>query len=197
MALAATNPVADPILNEAINGTPDVTNVPAPPFDLVDQYGKAVSLASLRGYALAITFLDPVCTTDCPLIAQEFHEADQMLGAEARRAVFIAIVANPIYRSVAATDAFDDNEGLEHVKNWRYLTGSLQELQRTWNNYFIETAVEPAGAMVAHSEIAYVIDPSGHTRYVMDADPGQGTASLKSSFAGLIAGEIRTVLAGP
>ena len=81
--------------------------------------------------------------------------------------------------------------------NWRYLTGSLQELQRTWNNYGIETAVEPAGAMVAHSEIAYVIDPSGHTRYVMDADPGQGTASLKSSFAGLIAGEIRTVLAGP
>jgi len=195
MALAATNPVADPILNEAIDGTPNATNVPAAPFDLIDQYGRQVSLGSLRGDAVAITFLDPVCTTDCPLIAQEFDEADQMLGAESRRAVFIAIVANPIYRSVAVTRAFDDNEGLEHVKNWLYLTGSLQILEQTWDNYGVEVAIEPAGSMVAHSEIAYVIDPSGHTRYILDADPGQGTQSLQSSFAGLVAGEIRQVLA--
>jgi len=195
MALAATNPVADPILNEAIDGTPNATNVPAAPFDLIDQYGRRVSLGSLRGDAVAITFLDPVCTTDCPLIAQEFDEADQMLGAESRRAVFIAIVANPIYRSVAVTRAFDDNEGLEHVKNWLYLTGSLQILEQTWDNYGVEVAIEPAGSMVAHSEIAYVIDPSGHTRYILDADPGQGTQSLQSSFAGLVAGEIRQVLA--
>ena len=38
--------------------------------------------------------------------------------------------------------------------------------------------------MIAHSDIAYVIDPSGHTRYVLDADPGPGTATSKSSFAG-------------
>lgn len=197
MAIAATNPVADPILNEAIDGTPNVTNIPAAPFDLIDQYGKAVSLQSLRGDALAITFLDPVCTTDCPLIAQEFHEADEMLGNESRRAIFIAIVANPIYRSLAATRAFDNDEGLAHVKNWLYLTGSVQQLQRTWNNYGIQTAIEPAGAMIAHSEIAYVIDPSGRTRYVLDADPGPGTAPLRSSFAGLLSDEIRTVLAHP
>ena len=46
MAFAATNPVADPILNEALDGTPNATNVPAAPFNLVDQYGKAVSLTS-------------------------------------------------------------------------------------------------------------------------------------------------------
>ncbi|MGO9584139.1 MAG: SCO family protein [Acidimicrobiales bacterium] len=195
MALAATNPVADPILNEAIDGTPNATNAPAAPFELVDQYGRPISLESLRGDAVAITFLDPVCTTDCPLIAQEFHEADQMLGAESRRAVFVAIVANPIYRSVAVIRAFDANEGLEHVKNWLYLTGSLQLLRQTWDNYGVEVAIEPAGSMVAHSEIAYVVDPSGHTRYILDADPGQGTQSMQSSFAGLVAGEIRHVLA--
>lgn len=196
MAFAATNPVADPILNEAIDGTPNATNVPAPPFDLIDQYGHSVSLRSLRGDALAITFLDPVCTTDCPLIAQEFHEADQMLGAESRRAVFIAIVANPIYRSVAATRAFDDNEGLAQVKNWLYLTGSLKQLEQVWNDYGVQAEVEPAGSMVAHTEVAYVIDPSSHTRYILDADPGPGTTSLQSSFAGLVASEVRAVLAG-
>ncbi|MGA2530751.1 MAG: SCO family protein [Acidimicrobiales bacterium] len=197
MAFAATNPLADPILNEAIDGTPNATNFPAPQFSLLDQYGKSVSLRSLHGYAVAVTFLDPVCTTDCPLIAQEFHAADQMLGAQSRRTLFIAIVANPIYRSVVVMRAFDDDEGLQHVKNWLYLTGSVRQLERTWNNYGIEDQVEPAGSMVAHSEIAYVIDPSGHTRYVLDADPGPGTTSLQSSFAGLLAGEIRHVLAQP
>ena len=194
MALAATSPIADPLLTEAINGTPNATNIPAAPFDLIDQYGRPVSLESLRGHALAITFLDPVCTTDCPLIAQELHEADQMLGTESRRAVFIGIVANPFYRSVAMTRAFDDQEGLAHVKNWLYLTGSLPSLRQTWDNYGVEVAIEPAGSLVAHSDIAYVIDPSGHTRYILDADPGQGTQALKSSFAGLVAAEIRHVL---
>ncbi len=196
MALAATNPVADPILNAAIDGTPNATNTPAAQFDLIDQHGRSVSLRSLRGKALAITFLDPVCTTDCPLIAQEFREADQMLGNDSRRAVFIAIVTNPIYHSVAATRAFDNNEGLAHLRNWLYLTGSLQQLRHTWSKYGVEVQIEPAGSMIAHSEIAYVIDPSGHTRYVLDADPGPGTAPLRSSFAGVIASEIRTVLAG-
>jgi cytochrome oxidase Cu insertion factor (SCO1/SenC/PrrC family) len=197
MAVAATNPVADPILNEAMDGTPNATDIPAAPFTLVDQYGQVVSLRSLHGYVLAVTFLDPVCTTDCPLIAQEFHAADEMLGTESGRAKFIAVVTNPIYRSLAVVRAFDDDEGLEHVKNWLYLTGSVAALERTWYRYGIEDEVEPAGSMVAHSEIAYVIDRSGHTRYILDADPGPATSSLQSSFAGLLSSEIRRVLAEP
>ena len=119
-----------------------------------------------------------------------------MLGADSHRAVFIAIVTNPIYHSVAATRAFDDNEGLAQVSNWLFLTGSLKQLETTWSKYGVQAQVEPAGSMVAHTELAYVIDPSGHARYILDADPGQGTTSLRSSFAGLIAGELRTVLAG-
>ena len=41
-----------------------------------------MSLASLRGKVVLMTFLDPVCTTDCPIIAQEFKQAGQMLGAQ-------------------------------------------------------------------------------------------------------------------
>ena len=29
--------------------------------------------------------------------------------------------------------------------------------------------------MIAHSELAYVIDPRGYTRYVLDTDPGPAT----------------------
>ena len=76
MALAATNDNADPLLTQAVDGSPEAFNIPEPPVGLVDQYGRPVSLASLRGKAVALTFLDPVCTSDCPVIATEFREAD-------------------------------------------------------------------------------------------------------------------------
>ena len=99
MAMAAVNPNADPILSEALDGTPNTLDSPAPPFTLTDQQGRTVSLASLRGHVVALTFLDPVCTSDCPLIAQEFRRTDQRLGSQDDRVDFVAIVANPIYRS--------------------------------------------------------------------------------------------------
>ncbi len=194
MAAASTNPNADPIVTEAVNGSPNLTNEPAPAFSLVDQSGKPVSLAGLRGKTVALTFLDPVCTSDCPLIAQSFHRADRMLGAQASQVEFVAIVANPIYRSVPTVDAFDRQEGLQDVRNWLYLTGSLQELTRAWNAYGIEVDISPAGAMVAHSETAFVIDARGRIRAVLGVNPGT-TSAAGSSMTALLANQIRAVLA--
>jgi cytochrome oxidase Cu insertion factor (SCO1/SenC/PrrC family) len=194
MAVASVNPNADAIVSQAIDGTPDITDRPAPDFSLVDQNGRHVTLARLRGKVLAVTFLDPVCTSDCPIIAQEFRQADAMLGASASHVEFIAVVANPIYRSVAVTRAFDRAEGLDHLSNWLYLTGSVTQLERTWDDYGVQVAVEPAGAMIAHSDLAYVIDATGRTRYVLDADPGPGSSTTRSSFAGVLTGAIQRVL---
>ncbi len=194
MAVASTDPNADPIVAQAVDGTPDILNVPAPPFSLVDQAGAIVSLHSLRGKAVALTFLDPVCVSDCPLIAQEFRLADQMLGSDARRVEIVAVVINPVYRSRAYLLAFDHQEGLQHVSNWRYLTGSASELHRIWNEFGVLVEYVPGGAMIAHNEIAYVIDPAGHTRYVLDTDPGPGTEATRSSFAVVLSSELQRVL---
>jgi len=194
MAFASTNPNADPIVTEATNGTPDATNTPAPSFSLTDQNGRAVSLASLRGKTIAMTFLDPVCTTDCPLIGQEFREADLQLGSRAKRTVFIAIVANPLYRSSFYTNGFDREEGLNSLSNWLFLTGSVRTLSNVWDDYGVQVTVSPAGAMVDHSDIAYVIDSRGRTRYILSADPGVGTSTTKSSFVDLLDGEMTKVM---
>ncbi len=193
MALAAVNPNVDPILSEAVNGTPNAIDEPAPPFALVDQDGHQVSLAGLRGHVIALTFLDPVCTSDCPLIAQEFRNADLRLAGQGPRVDFIAIVANPIYRSVTFTDAFDRQEGLTHVANWYYLTGSLPELQRVWNSYGIPIQTIPDGAMVAHADLAFVIDDHGRERDALVDDPG-GSQATASSFSSLLLSQIDQVL---
>jgi cytochrome oxidase Cu insertion factor (SCO1/SenC/PrrC family) len=141
-----------------------------------------------------MTFLDPVCTTDCPLIGQEFREADLQLGARAKSTVFIAIVANPVYRSSFYTNGFDRDEGLNSLSNWLFLTGSVRALENVWDDYGVQVTVSPAGAMVDHSDIAYVIDSRGHTRYILSADPGAGTATTKSSFVDLLDGEMTKVM---
>lgn len=193
MAAASTNPNADPIITEAVNGSVDLVNHPAPGFTLTDQAGRTVSLASLRGKAVALTFLDPVCTSDCPLIAQTFRQADQRLGSQASQTVFVAVVANPVYHSLAEVDAFDRQEDLTGLKNWLYLTGSLQALTRVWNEYGVQVTVLPAGTMIAHSELAFVIDGRGRMRAALGAQPGT-TAAGTSSLTTLVDQELRRVL---
>lgn len=180
MASAAVNPNADPILAVAADGTPNSVNTPAPPFSLVDQSGDPVTLSDLRGRIVVLTFLDPVCTSDCPVIAKEFRQSDQMLGSDARKVVFVAVVANPLYRARPFLLAFDRQEGLQGVSNWLYLTGSVAQLDRVWDRYGVVAEVEPAGAMVAHSEIAYLIDSRGRTREVLSSEPANGLSAASS-----------------
>jgi cytochrome oxidase Cu insertion factor (SCO1/SenC/PrrC family) len=190
MAVAATNGTADPILTEAANGSPNVVDVPAAPFTLTDQNGRPVSLSSLRGRTVVLTFLDPVCTSDCPIIAQELKLTDQLLGAQAGRVDLVAVDNNPLDTSPAFTRAFDKQEGLDSLPNWTYLTGSLDQLHGVWNDYGLQTEVTPAGAMVAHSDILYIIDRSGHTREIFNSDPGSGSAAGTSSFSNLLVSEL-------
>jgi cytochrome oxidase Cu insertion factor (SCO1/SenC/PrrC family) len=197
MMVAQASPNADPIIAEAIDGTSAPLDYPAPGFTLTDQNGHQVSLASLHGKTVLLTFLDPVCTSDCPLIAQEFRAADRLLGASAGRAELVAIVANPIYYSVAYTRAFDSQEAMSGLPNWLFLTGSLQQLQAAWKNYAIAAQILPAGGMIAHSDVAYVIDADGHTRRELDFDPGPGTPTSVSSFAVELSTVAQNVMRSP
>jgi cytochrome oxidase Cu insertion factor (SCO1/SenC/PrrC family) len=186
MVMAQASPTADPIIAQAIDGDAAPLNIAAAPFSLTSQTGRQVTLASLHGKVVLLTFLDPVCTSDCPLIAQEFRAADQLLGGRAADVELVAIVANPVYRSIAYTRAFDRQEQMSRLPNWLFLTGSMQQLQQAWRGYDIAAQVLPAGGMVAHNDVAFVIDSRGRTRNELDFDPGPGTTSSVSSFAAVL-----------
>jgi cytochrome oxidase Cu insertion factor (SCO1/SenC/PrrC family) len=186
MASAAANRSADPILALAIAGGSTSLDLPAPGFSLTDQDGRAVTLASLHGKVVLMTFLDPVCTNDCPIIGQEFKQTGELLGAKDKDVELVAIVANPSYRSTTFTQAFDRQEGLTAVPNWLYLTGSVSQLGAVWRQYGVSVTNLPAGAMAAHNDLAIVIDGSGNIREEVGADPGPGTTSTQSSFSVLL-----------
>lgn len=194
MAAAQANPNPSAILAQSLAGSVAPLNYQAKPFRLTDQNGRAVTAASLRGKVVLLTFLDPVCTSACPLIAQEFRSAGQLLGASARHVELVAVAANPVFYQRAYTQAFTRQERLSQVPNWLFLTGSLPELRKVWASYGIDVQAEPGGSMVGHTEVAYVIDPSGRVREEFEDDPGPGTQATKASFAVLLANAARQYL---
>ena len=195
MAAAQASPVADPILAEAINGSSAPLNVPAPAFSLTDQHGQTVTLAGLRGKVVLLTFLDDTCTTDCPLIAQEFRQAGQLLGADSRRVELVAVNYNPLNTQVSYIQAFNRQEGLADVPNWRYLTGTRAQLQQVWRHYGVPPAeILPGGSMIGHGDYAFVIDQAGHLRRELGFDTGPGTQATKSSFAAELTGAAQQLL---
>jgi cytochrome oxidase Cu insertion factor (SCO1/SenC/PrrC family) len=190
MAFAAVNKTADPITAEALSGSNGQLDTPAPNFTLTSQDGRQVSLASLRGKVVLLTFLDPVCTTDCPVIASEMRVADVLLGSKAADAELVSVVANPTYTSLAYTRAFDVQEGLNTVPNWLYLTGTVSQLATVWHYFGVEVEDLPAGAMAAHNDIAFVISAKGVVQQEISDDPGPGTDATQSSFSSMLADSV-------
>ena len=190
MAFAAVNKTADPITAEALSGTNGQLDTPAPNFTLTSQDGRQVSLASLRGKVVLLSFLNPVCTTDCPIIAAEMRVADAMLGSKASDAELVSVVANPTYTSVAYTRAFDLQEGLNTLPNWLYLTGTVSQLATVWHDFGIEVEDLPAGAMAAHNDVAFVISAKGEVQQEISDDPGPGTNATQSSFSSMLADSV-------
>jgi cytochrome oxidase Cu insertion factor (SCO1/SenC/PrrC family) len=167
---------------------------PAPGFTLTDQHGRQVSLSGLHGKVVLLTFLDPVCVTDCPLIAQEFRAAGQLLGARSRQVELVALNINPLYDQLAYIRAFDHAEGLDTVPNWHFLTSDSARLRQVYRAYGVASQTLPVGAMLGHSDIAFVVDQHGHLVQELNVDPGPGTQVTKSSFAAELADTARQTL---
>jgi protein SCO1/2 len=152
-----------------------VVEPPAPAYDfsLRDQDGRLVRLGTLRGKAVALTFLYTHCPDICPLVANKMHEAYSQLGDSASRVAFVAVSVDPRGDTPDAVRAFLANH---HVTGeLTYLTGSFAELKPVWAGYFIGTdarAVPPNASsvtplspdLVSHSAIVYVLDPRGNLR---------------------------------
>jgi cytochrome oxidase Cu insertion factor (SCO1/SenC/PrrC family) len=193
MAMAQANPVADPIIAQAVGGSSAPLYVQAAPFALTDQSGRPVSLTSLHGKVVLLTFLDPVCYTDCPLIADEMRAADQMLGSKASGVEMVAIAANPAKYGPRYVQAFDREHQMTGLRNYVFLTGSLAQLRKVWADYGM--TVLPGRSMSVHSDLAFVIDSHGIVRSELNDDPGPGTAAAKSSFAVLFTQAVEQALA--
>jgi cytochrome oxidase Cu insertion factor (SCO1/SenC/PrrC family) len=162
----------------------------APPFTLTDQRGQQVSMSALRGKLVLLTFLDPVCTSDCPLIANQLAIANSQLGPLAQQVEIVAIDTNPTFHLVTDVKAFSDSHGLGGLSNWHFLCGPPDRLQDVLSAYGISVDV-PAVGMIEHSEGMYFIGADG--RQLAYLDDG-AAAELTQTYAEQVRDEIRSLL---
>src|SRR5262249_47408975 len=120
-------------------------------------FGKRVSLRSLRGKVVVVSFNDPECTTICPLTTTALLRAKQLLGPAASRVELLGIGANPEATEVKWVRAYSRAHGMLH--KWRFLTGPPPELRGVWRAYGIAAAV--VNGSIEHTPATYVIDANG------------------------------------
>ena len=148
----------------------------APDFQLPDQDGRMVSLASLRGKAVALTFLYTHCPDVCPLIADMMHKTYGRLGGMTTRVAFVAVSVDPRGDTPEAIRAFLATHHVEH--ELIYLRGTFAQTREVWARYYVGSDAKevnpeavrvgpPSPDLVAHSAIVYVIDPKGVIRVIL------------------------------
>ena len=164
---------------------------PVPAFRLTDQDGRILTQDNLLGTLTVVTFLDPVCSDDCPIIANQLAEADRRLGRLADKVQIVAIDSNPLFTQVADVQAFTTSHGLGDLANWHFLAGSGPVLQDLLASYGIQVQVPTVG-MVEHDDGIYFVGSDACTRaYLSDG----ADDDLTNGYAAAVTREIRRLLA--
>jgi cytochrome oxidase Cu insertion factor (SCO1/SenC/PrrC family) len=129
----------------------------APGFSLTDQFGQPVSLGSYRGKVVILAFNDSECTTVCPLTTAAMVDAKAMLGAAGSQVQLLGIEANP--KATAVDDVLSYSQLHGMLYQWRFLTGSLPQLQSVWKSYSVGVSISQN--QIDHEPAIFVINQQG------------------------------------
>lgn len=129
--------------------------VRAPDFSLRNQDGGRVTMRSLRGRPVLVTFLYTGCDETCPPQAQQIKGALDELG---RDIPAIAIAVDPPRDTVESARAFV----LEQRMTGRmdFLVGSRRDLEPAWEGF----AIQPQLPDAEHQSRIMVVDGDGFVR---------------------------------
>jgi cytochrome oxidase Cu insertion factor (SCO1/SenC/PrrC family) len=140
---------------------------PAPAFNLLDERGGPISLASLRGRPVIVTFIDPLCRDYCPIEAQRLNAVAGAFPQGSKPAI-VAVSVN-VYGNARANLLLDERKW-RLTPEWQWAVGRPSSLARVWDDYHVQvlaTSKKIAGVTVhriGHTEAAYVIDANGFER---------------------------------
>jgi len=141
-------------------GAPAVGRPLAHDFVLRDQADRSVRLSEERGRWVFLTFLYTHCPNECPLTAERLNSVLTRLGSRRDEVRVLAVSVDPKGDTPTAVRAFIKSHHL--LPQFRYLTGTRAELERTWVSYNV---VSRLGAKeLFHTSLTVLVDPSGHVR---------------------------------
>lgn len=133
---------------------------PAPAFELVDQDGRRVSLASLRGRTVLLDFVYTRCPGPCPILTGLHVDVQRSLPAEARSGIhFVSISLDPAFDSPEVLREYARARGVD-LSDWSFLTGEPADVEAVARAYGVGSLRQPDGE-IDHVVATFVIDPEG------------------------------------
>jgi protein SCO1 len=164
---------------------------------LVDQQGRPVSLAAMRGRVVVLAPFLSLCQDECPLITGAFISLQRDLRAAgvAERVVFVEATVDPDRDTVARLAAYQKEFGAD----WDLWTGTAAQIAAFWKPFGVEYQKvaeeqppkddwwtgQPLTYDVEHTDGYILIDPQGRERFV-DATAPDMAGRLNKKLAGLL-----------
>ncbi len=167
------------------NGAASPLNTTAPRFTLTDQFDQPYSLGEHRGYVTLITFLDPVCWTDCPLLANQVAQVRADLASNAKLDV-VAVAADPYHETLGNLRHFIAIHHLGNVKDFYFVTGTRTQTSKVWADYGIGVTMTPTDAMSIHDDYMFIDSAKGKLKWVIPDDPPDAASLNSSSVAEIL-----------
>ena len=136
---------------------------PAPEFALTSQDGAEVTLGSLRGKVVAVTFIYTWCPDICPMLTDKMARVQDELGEDfGTKVAFVSITIDPERDTPAAlkeyAQAFKAN-----LAGWSFLTGEPAAVLEIAHRYGVAVTRQADGAL-DHTLLTTLIDRGGTMR---------------------------------
>ena len=145
----------------------EITDRPAPDFDLLDMNGHEVRLVDFRGKVVVLYFIYTRCPDVCPLHSERIARIQQMINGTPMRDIveFITITTDPERDTAEVMKAYGVEHGLDPV-NWLFLTSGPDRPAATREiaeKYGLKFTLTEDGYQM-HGVVTHLIDKSGHLR---------------------------------
>jgi len=181
---------------------------PVPPFRLIDDRGRPVTLSAWRGKWVVLAPSLTLCHEVCPMTTGALISLTRSLerAGLARRVVVAEVTVDPWRDSPARLRAYRRLAGV----NFAMLTGTPAEVNAVWRFFGVAHQRVPQGHPpdvdwltgraetfdVQHSDGVFLLDPAGQERIVEDGQPSVG-GQLAPALRGLLNDQGRHNLAHP
>ena len=132
-----------------------------PDVSLIDQNGRAVSLASLKGTPVLIDFIYTSCASTCPMLTAKMaaiaHRLGPALGADVR---IVSLTIDPEHDGPAELAKYAKSHDADS-SGWIFLTGPPAKIDQVMALFKLRRTREGDGS-ITHSIEAFLLGPDGH-----------------------------------
>jgi protein SCO1/2 len=155
VVLAASGRDSDEGSPDTFEGSLMPKGLRAPDFELRNQDGERVSMRSLRGRPVVVTFLYTTCQDSCPVQAQTVRGALDELGHDVPA---LAIAVDPPRDTPERAQAFLSKQ--RAIGRIDFVLGSRAELRPLWRAF----AIRPQSVTEEHMARFTLVDARGFQR---------------------------------